>query len=425
MRILLVNPYLADFAAYNFWVKPLGLYNVAEWLAERSVDVVMLDALSGFKAPAKFDRHPLPLPSHINLPAMDRRFAIYGMNQGLFTAKLTEIGHVDAILLTSGMSYWYPGVKRTVELTRDVLPHTPIGIGGIYATLWANHAKYHSGADQVFEGPLTQCGDLLCKWLDISLEPQQPKRRWYELGLYDKALFAGIRTATGCPFKCTYCASRLVSGDFMERNVNEILCEILELYKMGVRDFSFYDDALLVNFDERIGKILKIIHQKCINARFHTPNGLHARLITKEVARLLVASNFKTIRLSLETVDIKRQIETGAKVSCVDLEQAVKELVAAGMDAQNIGVYLLAGLLGQEMEELEEGIKFVKSLGATPYLAEFSPIPGTKEWQKLEKAGLVSGQTDPFYTNNTIFYWHSLGWDRERFREIKKMAAGS
>ncbi len=35
--------------------------------------------------------------------------------------------------------------------------------------------------------------------------------------------------------------------------------------------------------------------------RFHTPNGLHARLITREVARGLKRANFATLRLGVET----------------------------------------------------------------------------------------------------------------------------
>jgi hypothetical protein len=32
-RILLVNPWIYDFAAFNFWLRPLGLLMVAEYLS--------------------------------------------------------------------------------------------------------------------------------------------------------------------------------------------------------------------------------------------------------------------------------------------------------------------------------------------------------------------------------------------------------
>ena len=41
-----------------------------------------------------------------------------------------------------------------------------------------------------------------------------------------------------------------------------------------------------------------------IDLRFHTPNALHVREITPDMAQLLHASGFRTIRLGFETSDI-------------------------------------------------------------------------------------------------------------------------
>ncbi|NUM82309.1 radical SAM protein, partial [bacterium] len=43
--ILLVNPYLYDFAAYDLWIKPLGLLYLGAVLGENGCDVTLLDAL--------------------------------------------------------------------------------------------------------------------------------------------------------------------------------------------------------------------------------------------------------------------------------------------------------------------------------------------------------------------------------------------
>ena len=57
-----------------------------------------------------------------------------------------------AVLVTSLMTYWYPGVKETVETIRSVFPDTPLILGGIYATLCACHAEKTIGADRVISG---------------------------------------------------------------------------------------------------------------------------------------------------------------------------------------------------------------------------------------------------------------------------------
>ena len=57
----------------------------------------------------------------------------------------------DLIGITSGMTYWYPGVFKLIEITKKFFQGIPIILGGIYATLCYDHAKKHSGADIVFK----------------------------------------------------------------------------------------------------------------------------------------------------------------------------------------------------------------------------------------------------------------------------------
>lgn len=44
-RILCINPWIYDFAAYDYWSKPLGLPYIASFLRERGVAVDFLDCL--------------------------------------------------------------------------------------------------------------------------------------------------------------------------------------------------------------------------------------------------------------------------------------------------------------------------------------------------------------------------------------------
>ena len=45
LRILLVNPWIYDFAAYNLWVRPLGLLKVAEFLSAFDVELSFIDCM--------------------------------------------------------------------------------------------------------------------------------------------------------------------------------------------------------------------------------------------------------------------------------------------------------------------------------------------------------------------------------------------
>jgi len=58
----------------------------------------------------------------------------------------------DIVLVTSMMTYWYPGVFEAIRIISDLLPGTPVVLGGNYATLCRDHAVQNSGADVVLPG---------------------------------------------------------------------------------------------------------------------------------------------------------------------------------------------------------------------------------------------------------------------------------
>ena len=402
LKAILVNPWIYDFAAYNFWIRPLGLYRVAEWLWERGLDVELIDCLSQPRAPGRFERIQVspPLP----LSAIRRRFARYGIPEEEYKRRIIAAQPFDVAFVTSIMSYWYPGVKHAITAIRESNPDAIIVLGGVYATLWKRHAEREMGADLVLEGPIEAHASRLSSLLNISKEAVRPGRPWYLLGLHDGADFSATRTAIGCPFRCTYCGSHRISGDYRPRSAEDTLEELTCLYSMGVRQIAFYDDALLVDFEHRLKPILDGVLKRGISFRFHTPNGLHARLVTREVAHYFKRCGFKTIRLSLESSWPERQQSTGAKVTNDALVEAVNNLLKAGIDREHIGVYLLCGLPDQDAREVADSIRFVKKLEVRPYLAEFSPIPGTPEWERLLRTRTISQDMDPLYTNNTLFF---------------------
>ncbi len=200
------------------------------------------------------------------------------------------------------------------------------------------------------------------------------------------------------------------------------MAEILFWYRhFGVRDFAFYDDALLVDFEHHLGRILEKILEANVPIRFHTPNAVHVRLITKERAVLLRRAGFKTLRLGFETVNLSRHQRLDGKVEPEELKEAVALLKEAGFGQKEIGVYLLWGLPGQELAEVEASIRFVAELGASPYLAEYSPIPGTPLFEEAKRVARYPLEEDPLFHNNTIFPCLKKP-DWQRLEDIKQMA---
>ena len=185
--------------------------------------------------------------------------------------------------------------------------------------------------------------------------------------------------------------------------------------KYGQKDFILYDDAFLVDAERHSIPILEEIINADLKVRFHTPNALHIRGITRLTAQLMRKAGFATMRLGLETVEFDHRLKFDKKVSEEEFKQAVGHLKKAGFEKGQIGAYLLAGLPGQDLASVEHSIDTVKQLGLTPVLAHYTPIPQTALWPRAVAASRYDLDSDPVFTNNAIipcsqkpFVWDTL-----------------
>jgi hypothetical protein len=128
---------------------------------------------------------------------------------------------------------------------------------------------------------------------------------------------------------------------------------------------------------------------------------------------------FKTVRLGLETSDTIRQKRIGDKITNSEMERAITYLREVGFSREDIGVYILAGLPGQRVSEVEDSIRFVRACGATPKLAEYSPIPRTPLWETASRVSEFDLRGEPLFHNNSILpcRWEGFTW--EDLQEVK------
>jgi radical SAM superfamily enzyme YgiQ (UPF0313 family) len=184
------------------------------------------------------------------------------------------------------MTYWYPGVAAAIRLARERFPETPVLLGGVYATLCPDHARGHSGADLVITGPGEEA---VLHHLAALTRPVPAPRPFAPEAFPYPALhlarglsFIPVLTSRGCPFACDYCASRLLAPRFQRRAPLAVVEELLYWQqRLNLTEVAFYDDALLVDAEQHLLVILEELARRGATFRFHTPNGLHARFITR------------------------------------------------------------------------------------------------------------------------------------------------
>ena len=239
--------------------------------------------------------------------------------------------------------------------------------------------------------------------------------------LYPQLDYVCIATSRGCPSQCTYCASPFLTRGFFRRDPLKVVDEIdYWTTQFHINNIAFYDDALLIEPSGHIIPILKEIIRRRIRCNFHTPNGLHIKEIDKEVADLLFKGGFKTLRLGLETSHEATQLETGGKVGNQEFKEAIKNLNRAGYSGKEIGVYIMAGLPGQRVGEVEESMAYVKEAGAKPMLVEYSPIPHTPLFEKAKRVSPFDLENEPLFHNNSILPCQWDGFTMADYKRVKE-----
>jgi radical SAM superfamily enzyme YgiQ (UPF0313 family) len=298
-----------------------------------------------------------------------------------------------------------------------------VGLGGLYPTILPEHARKHTGADFIVQGDWEkELPQHLKSILGTDVQLAHPLEVKPAFEPYSQLDYITMITSRGCPFRCSYCASPLIHPQLERKDPGMAVEEIEDaLNRIGVKDVVFYDDALIVDESSHLSLILQKVLSKNLEPRFHTPNAMHLRGMTRDLARLLKRSGFKTLRFGLESTNPERQKRTGGKVTNDEFIQAVEYLEEAGFVPDEIGVYLLVGLPGQKPEEIEQDIRFVIEYGATPYLAEYSPIPGTPLWKEAVESARYNIQDEPLFHNNSLLPCAHPLLTPQEFSRLKKM----
>ena len=405
-RVLLVNPPIYDFSAYDFWLRPYGMLRVAGFM-RHACHLSFFDYLDSRQHDA-WGRGPYPNRT-IRKPAIfsdiPRRFRRYGKPREEFLEYLKKESF-DAVLVQTLMTYWYPGVREVIEDVRSVRSSAKIILGGVYATICPAHAR-SLGVDIVIEGyhldPLWNFLSIHPKQ-DVPFQPQAPQK------------YGIIKLTEGCPFRCSYCASSIFNPEFSLRPTGECLAELKQLMLSGIRNVAFYDDALLFRPEEGLRPFLEKVVGLKTPLFFHTPNALNARFVTEDLAQLMVKAGFTSFFVGLESGSDSWHQHTGRKVNRNEFKAAVQCLRAAG--ARFITTYIIMGHPDSDGQDLERSMEFAHENGTRVLLSEFSPIPGTEDG--LKSTGWADLE-EPLSHNKTAFTIRRLGPDRvNRLKDLNR-----
>jgi radical SAM superfamily enzyme YgiQ (UPF0313 family) len=433
MKVLLINPSIYDFAAYSFWSSPLGLLYVGSILRKNGAELRFIDCMRVVEAKRKADgRAPfvkVKVPRPDALKGVSRHYRRYGISREALAGELSRIDKPDLVLITSIMTYWYPGTKEAVETAREIFPESKIVVGGIYPSLCEEEARQR-----------LRKADLIVKHNEIEkfyrfVEDASSTKLAFKPSIYDlDALpypcydlcddipFVPLLTSFGCIYRCTYCATPYMHPSIARRSHFSVVEEIKHWHGHGVKRFVIYDDNFVHEKDRYAKPLLRGIARLPFHIDIYNPNAVNAALIDEELAGLFCASGFQELRIGLETIDPETQRSTGGKVNTKVFEKALAILRDAGFDMEKVSVYILTGLPFQRWETVKGAIDYLFALGVRPYIAEYTPIPHTEMFEKYWRHARYPITQDALYQNNVLLPFAWEGFTENDLLYLKRYA---
>ncbi len=233
-RVLLLAPPVYDSRLHwADWQQPTGLLRLSTVLRARGAEVRLLNALE-VEPGRRLRRQKVDL---LNLDGQEVVRWRYGRAQKELERTLRTLAegswHPELVVVECLTTFWWEGAAEAIRSIRSVFPHARVALIGAYAALAPEHAREHSGADDVIETPLTGLSALAA----------------------DLSLLAGPRS--------TY-----ISLDGGRRTSGDIADEIRDACGYGVARLAF-TELIAGPAAERLADVLEEVLQRGIRVRMH------------------------------------------------------------------------------------------------------------------------------------------------------------
>lgn len=195
-------------------------------------------------------------------------------------------------------------------------------------------------------------------------------------------------TSRGCPYDCSYCSVKIISGKRFRAHSPENVVEELKQAKKRywVNRFEILDDTFTQDI-KRAKKICELIISENINMSWVCQNGIRADRIDKELLKLMKDAGCTDIWLGIESLDkgVFDKIKKGEDLE--DILNAVNMAQDAGID---VSAFFIIGLPGstyiKDMETLTKAKKLKLKLTTWSIATSY---PHTALWEWVQKNGII------------------------------------
>lgn len=432
MKIVLIQPPVADFYDTDIRLQPLGLCFLKAVLLEKcqGVQVSVLDFHSGW------GRKTIPVPQEL---AYLKEFYAHP-NQSPFStfhqyyhfgAPFEAIGErlaaeqPDLVGIASLFSPYYREVLRCAAVIRQ-RTRAKIVLGGGHVSCAPELMLRDSNVDFIVRGegerPLVELVTALCTGGDLAaigglgykkdgsmhINPvgenypveslpipdlaDLPVARY----LYQNRPIAFIQSSRGCPHQCSFCSVHQIFGrGHRRRPVETIVAEMELRYQQGYRVFDFEDDNLTL--DAR--GIILLCQEICrrFEGRERTllaMNGVSYKSLNQEILTAMQQAGFRRLNLALVSSDQEVLEAVGRGYDLEKFHRVIGEADELGFDLE---VHLIIGLPNDTLDSMIQSLVVLARLPVLIGVSIFYLTPGTP----ISESFPAMSATDIFCSRST------------------------
>lgn len=190
------------------------------------------------------------------------------------------------------------------------------------------------------------------------------RKRWA-----DGAWPYAIMTSQGCPFRCTYCASRLRKWrPRSPRNCREELAQAQQ--RWGIKRFVVLDDCFNVDAE----RVLELCEEVApLGLSWFCGNGLRADRFDETMAESLARAGCDAISFGIESTDpdVLLAIEKGETI-----EQIEAAVLSAGKHFKFVNGFFIIGLPGSTFETDLASFGWAQRMGIRSHFSYYVPSAG-------------------------------------------------
>jgi len=210
-----------------------------------------------------------------------------------------------------------------------------------------------------------------------------------------------VQFSRGCPYDCEFCDITKLNGRIPRtKGPQQIVAELETLWKTGWRGSVFFVDDNFIGNRKHVKEALVAIGEWMKQRKFPFTFLTEASVNLAEddeLLELMIAANFNSVFLGLETPDEQTLIDCNKMQNTrLNPSEAVKTLQQRGLQVQ---AGFIVGFDSDAHDIFDRQIQFIQNIGVvTAMVGLLSALRGTKLHIRLEKEGRLLAESSG---NNT------------------------